>query len=167
MTDRLTVSGLLLLALAALIWAVDPTTVSYQGNLTLSPDARQRGDLVVLSGNVLVPAGARIDGALAMLCCNVIVDGALAGDLYLASGNVRLGPRARVGGAIDTIAANADIDPRAVVEGRQAGPGLWLVLFRAIALAPALALGGALLIIAGWRRARRQGRTQLLGATGN
>lgn len=167
MRERRIAAGLLLLGLAALIWAIDTTTIIYQGNLTLSPDSRQRGDLVVLSGNVIVPAGARIDGSLAMLCCNVIVEGAVAADLYLASGNVRLGPQATVGGAIATIAANASVDPRAVVEGRQAGPGLWLTLLRALALAPALALAGAALIIAGWWRGRRQRRAQPLGATGS
>jgi hypothetical protein len=148
MHSRWLFAGLLLVALAMIVWATNRTTVVYAGNLNLSANAYQRGDILVFSSNVNLPAGAQVDGSLLVLCCNVNLDGAVAGDLYLASGNLRLGPAAQVGGTVTTTAANVQMDPQAVVEDRRAGPGFWLSFVRAVVLAPALALAG--LIALGW-----------------
>lgn len=156
MHKRWLITGLLLLILAVLAGVTDRTLVVVSGNITFSPDSRQHGDVILIAGNLVQPAGARIDGTLGILCCNGDVNGTVAGDLYLVTGNLRLRSMAAVGGELGTTSANVQRDPGATVGRTRAGMGFWLTLLRAVALAPLLGVTGLLTIVIGLFRTRRR-----------
>jgi formylmethanofuran dehydrogenase subunit C len=154
MRNRALMLGVILLILAVGAWMTDRTQVIYSGNLTLDTTAVQHHDMLVLSGNVELLAGAQIDGTLLVVCCNVMFDGEVAGDLYLLSGNLMLGPQAVVAGEIGTLTVNANLHPQAVVAGQRVGVGMELMLLRTFVLPPVLAFSGLIMLGVGLLRRR-------------
>ena len=77
-----------------------------ESNFTLGAGDTVPGTLWVLSQNATLAKGSSVDGSVVMLCCNLIVEGAVTGNVLLLTGNVMIGSHAEVGGEVSILSGN-------------------------------------------------------------
>jgi hypothetical protein len=87
------------------------------GQVLVESDQTETAVVVVLEGNLMVEAGAKLEGDVYQFGGMVILDGELDGDMYLFNGVFNLSSDALVGGNIMLGGGYANIDPAAEVVG--------------------------------------------------
>jgi hypothetical protein len=154
---RRTFALLLLILLLALVFVASTTWLVSDQNFTLASGETRAGDLIFPAGNITFTEGSRVQGTAIVLCCNVIVDGAIDGNLFVVSGNIIFGPRAVVRGDVKLLSGNIDRAPGSQIKGTISRPfsaRLLVDLLRVACLAPLLFLG-VMVLLARWLLNRR------------
>lgn len=83
------------------------------------------GDLIVLGGKVILPAGIKLNGSVHALSGALIIAGETNGDVSFLNGDLTLEPTARIGGDLNLGTGSYCCSPAAVIEGRvNAGTGI-------------------------------------------
>ncbi len=80
--------------------------MSGESNFTLAGGETVSGPLILFSNNATLEKDSHVEGPVIMLCCNLIVDGAVTGDIFLVSGNIRIDSNASVDGAVSVVSGN-------------------------------------------------------------
>jgi hypothetical protein len=83
-------------------------------------DTYNRDGTVRLQGESEIPAGTRIEGAVAVLNGPLRVAGSVAGDVVVINGEARLEPGAEVSGSVTVIGGDVVVQPGARVAGQVA-----------------------------------------------
>jgi len=81
-------------------------------------DIYHRDGTIRLQGESEIPAGTRVEGAVAVLNGPVRIAGAVAGDVVVINGDAVLAPAAVVTGSVTVIGGAATLEPGAQVGGR-------------------------------------------------
>ncbi|MBN1402351.1 MAG: polymer-forming cytoskeletal protein [Anaerolineae bacterium] len=107
----------LFLALSAPVWADERSEGAVVGGeFVLEPGDTYADDLVILGGSAHLKAESVVDGDVAVLAGQIVIEGRVMGDVVSFGGATRLGATARVDG--DVIALGSlERDPRARVGG--------------------------------------------------
>jgi hypothetical protein len=92
-------------------------TMILGGNHTYQAGETLSGELVIVSGTVLLEGGAYLAGSIYMLGGNLDINGEIAGDLSIIGGNGLLGPQARVGGNVNLAGGRLERSPSALIAG--------------------------------------------------
>jgi len=89
--------------------------VAAGGRITLGPEARVGGDVVVSGGRLRIEAP--IGGGLRAAGGVIRIDGPVTGDVYVDGGTIVIGPDARIGGTLTHRGRRVEIAPEAQVTG--------------------------------------------------
>lgn len=87
------------------------------GNYTLKSGESLNGDLVVMSGVVLVENKAVVNGSVVLIGGTLTIEGEITGDAVLIGGTVRLGNTAHIHGNLITVGASLQQDENARIDG--------------------------------------------------
>jgi hypothetical protein len=121
---RLTlISRYLALLLAGMLLTACQGMDSYSGRIVFSGshhldrEIAVDGDLIVLDGQVTIPAGSRVMGSVYMVGGDLVMDGEVEGDLTILDGNVSLGPTSLLLGDLNMGSSEVSMHPDSQIQG--------------------------------------------------
>ena len=114
-------NSLLVLLLSLLLTAcgtdgVYSLTIITEGKHNL--DQNLQGEVILLGGEVTLPADSVVNGNIHLLLGRLVVDGEITGDIAFMNGDLILGPSARIRGDLHIGGGSFHPSPDAVIEGR-------------------------------------------------
>jgi len=95
---------------------VSDDLIAAGGRITLGPEARIGGDVVIAGGNLRVESP--IGGGLRAAGGTISLYGAINGDVYLDGGSIEIGPDTHILGTLTHRGRSVDIAPEAQVDGQ-------------------------------------------------